>query len=176
MPTDQPAFCPCQPTEASLLLLPHDPLQLRKSSPSRAVCLLTPCRPTCSSHPPQLHSCTGTTPFLTSCAGGCLSLLTTACCFSCPLLPPPPQLRKSYPLKSLHDMRVSSPARSVSGTGQDGPAATQNSSVVTQLKRQQVLELRCASHQSLPEYRAQYLMNDIHSTMFLASLIVQLLR
>jgi hypothetical protein len=40
----------------------------------------------------------------------------------------------------------------------------------------QVLELRCASHHNQPEHRAQYLLADGHTTMFFASLVVQLLR
>lgn len=90
------------------------------------------------------------------------------------------QLRKSYPLKSLHDLHITTPARA---SASQIPAQEQQQSSSKQLQRQpsmghqhQVVSLRCASHHAVPEHRASYLMPDSNSAMFLASLIIQLLR
>ncbi|WIA41754.1 hypothetical protein OEZ86_009092 [Tetradesmus obliquus] len=83
------------------------------------------------------------------------------------------ELRKSYPLKSLHDMRLSSPGRA---SGRSEAALMGQGAGDAALRRQQVLELRCASHHAQPEHRAQYLLPDGHTAMFFASLAVQLLR
>lgn len=91
------------------------------------------------------------------------------------------QLRKSYPLKTLHDLRITTPTRA--SASQVSAFEQQQQSSSGQLQRQpslgqqhQVIELRCASHHAVPEHRASYLMADSNSTVFLASLIIQLLR
>lgn len=114
-------------------------------------------------------------------------MLSPAC-----LSPLPPivlQLRKTFPLKTLHDVRIysfarsaaaaaaaagRSPARSPAASG----AGSKSAGHVQQgdPQQQQVLEVRCASHHNLPEHRGQYVMPDMEAACFLVSLALQLLR
>eukprot|EP00879_Flechtneria_rotunda_P017444 GHRR01018282.1.p1 GENE.GHRR01018282.1~~GHRR01018282.1.p1 ORF type:complete len:957 (+),score=419.42 GHRR01018282.1:262-3132(+) len=84
------------------------------------------------------------------------------------------QLQNIYPLTALHDLRVSSLARSRSGRAlQDQQSSWTDDAATGELH---AVELRCASHHNVPEHRAQYLLPDSNAAMLLASLIVQLLR
>lgn len=108
---------------------------------------------------------------------------------------PTPQVRKTYPLKCLHDMRLiragvgggggggnsGSGARKQRDGRQPSPQRQQQ-----QLQRlgsegdvgwqQPMVELRLAQHHSVPEHRGQYVMHDQEQAMFVMSLAVQLLR
>jgi hypothetical protein len=98
-----------------------------------------------------------------------------------------PQLRKTFPLKTLHDVRIYSFARSAAAAAAaagrspaSSPAASGAGSKSAgqggHTQQQQVLEVRCASHHNLPEHRGQYVMPDMEVACFLVSLALQLLR
>eukprot|EP00878_Enallax_costatus_P045746 GHUV01055219.1.p1 GENE.GHUV01055219.1~~GHUV01055219.1.p1 ORF type:complete len:309 (+),score=85.67 GHUV01055219.1:150-1076(+) len=91
-----------------------------------------------------------------------------------------PQLRKSYPLKTLHDLRITTPARAsasqITTDGQQQQGSNQLQRQPSLGQQHQVVEIRCASHHAVPEHRGSYLMPDSNSAMFLASLVIQLLR
>jgi hypothetical protein len=97
----------------------------------------------------------------------CLCLLACSCL-------PHHQLRKSYPLKSLHDVRISSFARSAAAQqqGSKGHAAAGHD----QQQQQVLLEVRCASHHNAPEHRGRYVLANMQAAMFAVSLAFQLLR
>eukprot|EP00878_Enallax_costatus_P030332 GHUV01033017.1.p1 GENE.GHUV01033017.1~~GHUV01033017.1.p1 ORF type:complete len:642 (+),score=204.08 GHUV01033017.1:261-2186(+) len=90
------------------------------------------------------------------------------------------ELRKSYPLKTLHDLRITTPARAsasqITTDGQQQQGSNQLQRQPSLGQQHQVVEIRCASHHAVPEHRGSYLMPDSNSAMFLASLVIQLLR
>lgn len=114
--------------------------------------------------------------------------------------PAPTQLRKTFPLKTLHDTRIysfarsaaaaaaaaaasrsapGSPASSAAGDpsgGQSTGRAQQQQQQRGDPQQQQVLELQCASHHNTPEHRGQYVLPDLEAACFLVSLALQLMR
>ena len=94
----------------------------------------------------------------------------------------PLQLRKTFPLKTLHDVRISPFARSTAAAGRSPTSSPAASGAggrpgdPQQQQQQQVVELRCASHHNVPEHRGQYVLADSEAACFMVSLALQLLR
>ncbi|KAF8055038.1 SEC3A [Scenedesmus sp. PABB004] len=83
------------------------------------------------------------------------------------------ELRKTYPLKSLHGLRLTAPPR---GQQQQPAAAPPLGEGGGGGADAVVLELRCAAAAHLPEHRGQYLIEGQGPALTLASLVLQLLR
>jgi hypothetical protein len=95
---------------------------------------------------------------------------------------PPAQVRRSYPLKCLHDIRVlnrkagttpttagTTTAAAAAGDANGGPDQAGGG-------QQSWVELRFASHHEVAEHRGCYLLPDAARLLFFISLVTQVLR